>query len=118
MYGILRLCSKRFQNEIKIMKHSISLTCYLSLLCVVDCFYLIRARSALWGNKMSLSRSGFSTAFRTGASTLKKIAAIKHGGLFEVLHCALCEQCIRTPQLLSLMSGYGIELESQIIFQL
>ena len=51
-------------------------------------------------------------AFRTGASIFKH-EQTEMEGFSKALHRALS-----TPQLLNLKSGYGIEFESQIIFQL
>ena len=40
MYGILRLCSKRFQNEIKIMKY-LNILDLLYFVIVICCFGLV-----------------------------------------------------------------------------
>ena len=56
---------------------------------------------------MSLSLPAVSTAFRTGASTFKN----------QTWRISLRLCVVVVVQLLSLMIGYGIELEPQIIFQ-
>ena len=61
MYGILRLCSKRFQNEIKIMKY-LNILDLLLFVIVMCCFGLVSGAGRNKKGEIYIRRKGWKHA--------------------------------------------------------